>query len=111
MRSALINAGHRVSQSHTDPLALKTDAPQAFLWDIMRHWVKQHPVKQGGQDTAGSRILARPTVSEVDFSYARGSDPPKTPRWLPNPERHWGPKAIPKRKRKRKADAVAGVLV
>ena len=107
--SALINAGYRVSQSHTNPLALKTDAPQEFLWDVMRHWVQQHPVKHSDGDTAGSRILAKPATCDVDFSYAKGSDPPKTPRWLPNPEEHWGPKAIPKRKRKADADAAGGL--
>lgn len=38
-RSALINAGYRVSGSHVDPLALKTDAPMNIIWDIMRCWV------------------------------------------------------------------------
>jgi hypothetical protein len=43
--------------------------------------------------------LAKRRIAEVDFRYVKGSDPPKIPRWLPNPEEHWGPKAIPKRKR------------
>eukprot|EP00899_Mesostigma_viride_P004345 jgi/Mesvir1/13911/Mv16034-RA.2 len=37
--SALANAGYRVSQSHSNPLAVKTDAPMTVLWDIMRCWV------------------------------------------------------------------------
>lgn len=110
MRSALINAGYKVSQSHTEPLALKTDAPQSFLWDIMRAWVKEHPVKPGGRPSTGTRILARESGPvAVDFKYARGSDTPNVPRFLPNPEQNWGPKAIPgKRQRKGKGGGGGG---
>lgn len=38
----------------------------------------------------------------VDFRYARGADTPNVPRFLPNPEEHWGPKAIPGKNQKRK---------
>jgi hypothetical protein len=38
-RSAVVNAGYRISGSHANPLGLKTDAPMAVLWDIMRCWV------------------------------------------------------------------------
>lgn len=38
-RSAVINAGYRISGSHVNPLALKTDAPMDVVWDIMRCWV------------------------------------------------------------------------
>lgn len=47
-RSALMNQGYRVSSSHTNPQAVKTDAPHSAIWDIMREWVglffdKPHP--------------------------------------------------------------------
>jgi tRNA (guanine26-N2/guanine27-N2)-dimethyltransferase len=32
------HAGHRVSGSHANPLALKTDAPPHLVWDIIRCW-------------------------------------------------------------------------
>ncbi len=35
------------SASHRDPDAIKTDAPPEFIWDIMRCWVKMHPIKVG----------------------------------------------------------------
>ena len=31
--------GYRVSISHTHANAIKTDAPNSVLWDIMRCWV------------------------------------------------------------------------
>eukprot|EP01050_Picozoa_sp_SAG11_P009834 SAG11_NODE_954_length_6397_cov_11.146237_2_plen_131_part_00 len=40
MRSAILNGGYRISQSHTNPLAIKTDAPQQFVWDVMKCWVQ-----------------------------------------------------------------------
>eukprot|EP00047_Mylnosiga_fluctuans_P012301 m.25284 g.25284 ORF g.25284 m.25284 type:complete len:645 (-) comp4140_c0_seq2:811-2745(-) len=44
-RSALMNLGYRVSTSHANPLAIKTDAPTAVVWDVMRCWVRAQPVK------------------------------------------------------------------
>lgn len=41
-RSALVNAGFRVSGSHACPLAVKTDAPPHVVWDILRCWVKKN---------------------------------------------------------------------
>lgn len=38
-RSAVINAGYRISGSHVNPLGLKSDAPMDVIWDIMRCWV------------------------------------------------------------------------
>jgi tRNA (guanine26-N2/guanine27-N2)-dimethyltransferase len=43
MRSAILNAGYRVSGSHCNTNALKTNAPPRFLWDVMRAWVLSHP--------------------------------------------------------------------
>lgn len=40
-RSAVLNAGYRISSTHVNPLGLKTDAPWDVIWDIMRCWV--HP--------------------------------------------------------------------
>lgn len=44
-RSALLNAGYEVSRSHALSGSLKTNAPRSFIFDIMREWVKEHPVK------------------------------------------------------------------
>jgi hypothetical protein len=53
--------------------------------------------------STGTRILARQSGAvPVDFRYARGSDTPNVPRFLPNPEQNWGPKAIPGKNQKRK---------
>lgn len=40
-RSAVINAGYRISGTHVNPLGLKSDAPMEVIWDIMRCWVRR----------------------------------------------------------------------
>jgi len=68
--SAVRNAGFQLSQSHTSPLALKTDAPMEVLWDIMRAWVKDHPVKPPKEGSPAFQILAKEstTLSSPDFT-------------------------------------------
>ncbi|GER45282.1 tRNA (guanine(26)-N(2))-dimethyltransferase, partial [Striga asiatica] len=66
-RSAVINAGYRISGSHVNPLGLKTDAPMEVIWDIMRCWVKSHPVKTQPEDQAGSVILAKEPVLQIEI--------------------------------------------
>ncbi|XP_044964308.1 probable tRNA (guanine(26)-N(2))-dimethyltransferase 1 [Hordeum vulgare subsp. vulgare] len=91
--SAIRNAGYQISGSHADPLALKTDAPMSVIWDIMRCWVKLHPVKTQPENLPGSRILSQEPQLQASFSQAtEGLVARKSPRFLPNPEKHWGPK-------------------
>ncbi|KAJ6369840.1 hypothetical protein OIU76_028151 [Salix suchowensis] len=95
-RSAVINAGYRISGTHVSPLGLKSDAPMDVIWDIMRCWVKNHPVKAQAPDQPGSVILAKEPVLQANFARAVASlskaQAKKVARFLPNPERHWGPK-------------------
>ncbi|KAF5735612.1 hypothetical protein HS088_TW15G01121 [Tripterygium wilfordii] len=95
-RSAVINAGYRISGTHANPLGLKSDAPMDVIWDIMRCWVKNHPVKAQSSDQPGSIILSREPVLQANFARAVASlsksQAKKVVRFLPNPERHWGPK-------------------
>ncbi|XP_042501685.1 probable tRNA (guanine(26)-N(2))-dimethyltransferase 2 isoform X3 [Macadamia integrifolia] len=95
-RSAVINGGYRISGTHVNPLGLKSDAPMDVIWDIMRCWVKNHPVKAQSPDQSGSVILAKEPTLQANFARAVASlskaQAKKVARFLPNPERHWGPK-------------------
>ncbi|KAM1296905.1 hypothetical protein ACFX2I_023696 [Malus domestica] len=95
-RSAVINAGYRISGTHVNPLGLKSDAPMDVIWDIMRCWVKNHPVKPQPADQSGTVILAKEPILQANFARAVASlskaQTKKVARFLPNPERHWGPK-------------------
>ncbi|KVH92665.1 tRNA (guanine(26)-N(2))-dimethyltransferase [Cynara cardunculus var. scolymus] len=110
-RSAVINAGYRISGTHVNPLGLKSDAPMN---------VKTHPVKAQSPDQSGSVILAKEPVLQANFARAVASlskaQAKKVARFLPNPERHWGPKLRAGRTITSKhvsllgADAVNGIL-
>ncbi|KEH25136.1 N(2),N(2)-dimethylguanosine tRNA methyltransferase, putative [Medicago truncatula] len=95
-RSAVINAGYRISRTHVCAIGLKTDAPMSVIWDIMRCWVKNHPIKGQPADQPGSIILSKEPVLQVNFARAVASlskaQAKKVARFLPNPERNWGPK-------------------
>ncbi|CAM9119035.1 unnamed protein product, partial [Discosporangium mesarthrocarpum] len=96
MHAALANAGYRASQQHKDPQALKTDAPDSVVWDIMRCWVKKHPVndKRISKNTPGQAILAQKPSLEANFTIPPGLQQRKqATRYQQNPEAHWGPKS------------------
>ncbi|KAJ5295106.1 hypothetical protein N7508_009927 [Penicillium antarcticum] len=61
-RGAIAHLGYRSTRSHTKPNSVRTDAPWAVVWEIMREWVRQHapnksPVLKPG--TAGAGIMAK----------------------------------------------------
>ncbi len=122
VRAAILGLGYEVSQSHTDPLAVKTNAPPKIVWDILRKWVEKTRKKSVGQAVeiknvqasndslmdAGARILSVPSelTIDVDFSVKKdkfirkSSTVPSVPRFPQNPVPNWGPKArAGKRKR------------
>jgi tRNA (guanine26-N2/guanine27-N2)-dimethyltransferase len=116
MESAIINAGYRVSGYHKEPQAIKTDAPNAVMWDILRTWHAHVYTKMG--EEAGKRkappegsvahqILSRP-VATPNISFSPPSRRPgdgasssssdqqqqrRFARFPMNPQPHWGPKA------------------
>lgn len=94
-KSALLNAGYRVSGSHTDPVAIKTDAPPSAVFDVMRCYVRDvaPPKKPSEPDSLAARIMARQPAFTADFTRRDEAKPSKGPRFLPNPEENWGPKA------------------
>ncbi|KAF2581748.1 hypothetical protein F2Q68_00000534, partial [Brassica cretica] len=68
-RSAVMNAKYRVSGSHVTPLGIKTDAPMEVIWDIMRCWVKNHPVKAQSPEHPGSVILSKEPSLQVPLLF------------------------------------------
>ncbi|XP_061209789.1 tRNA (guanine(26)-N(2))-dimethyltransferase isoform X2 [Neopsephotus bourkii] len=97
--SALLHAGYRVSLSHACRTAVKTNAPPAVLWDILRCWVRLHPVKRERlTDTSpAARILAVEPTLQASFAIRADANPSSRKRGLKrfpeNPEAFWGPKA------------------
>ena len=108
VRAALINAGYRVSGYHKDPHAVKTNAPNHVMWDIMRAWCKKTPpVKPPAEGTAGAKILANKSQIEVDFTHPKEGFPTRksdVARFPMNPEAGWGPKRAAAGYKKRKVE-------
>ncbi|EKX53270.1 hypothetical protein GUITHDRAFT_40201, partial [Guillardia theta CCMP2712] len=93
----LLKAGYRLSHSHTSPMAMKTDAPVEALWDIMRGWVKDHPVKKLKEGSPGFRLLQQESKHIVDPDFTVTAEQRKedkasrsTPKYMPNPTPDWG---------------------
>lgn len=102
---ALEAAGYRTSGMHKEPLALKTDAPDAAVWDVLRCWARDNPQPPPVR-SAGLAILDRGTqlIDGVDFEAApaEGAEGRRAGggtarggrgRFLHahNPEQDWGP--------------------
>lgn len=95
--SALINGGYRVSCTHKEPTAIKTNAPDSVVWDIVRCWCKINPPLGSGkrkkETAAAIAILAKEPKFIADFTIAEVLiDRAKALRHPPNPEDCWGPK-------------------
>jgi len=102
-RSAILNAGYRVSLSHCYKHSIKTDAPPAVLWDILltiarkqlttKTWPHTLPEKPAPIDY----LLSREITTEVNLEHHLDANPEsrkqKLVRFQANPEKYWGPKA------------------
>lgn len=98
-RSAILNAGYRVSYSHTCKDSVKTDAPPDVLWDIIRTWAKENPPGKKGQaeNTPAKAILSKDITMKISFEKHPTANPDsrekRLTRFQINPQPHWGPKA------------------
>lgn len=96
-RSALLNAGYHVSYSHACKTSIKTDAPNEVIWDIVRAWEKNNPVKREklSNDSAAIKILDTPMATNVSFDIHPLANPVsrqnKLMRFQQNPTVNWGP--------------------
>lgn len=124
-RAAVVNAGYRVSSYHKEPAAVKTDAPNTVVWDIIRAWCKEHPPskrKESKRHRVGEEqgstapptkpnvdsataILSKEITTKVDFTIPKGfGEKKKARRFAVNPEANWGPKRAASGRNKRKQD-------
>ncbi|CAM9928949.1 unnamed protein product [Laminaria digitata] len=99
---ALKAAGYRTSSMHREPLALKTDAPDAAVWDVLRCWARDNPQSPPVRP-AGRAILDRgpQLIAHADFATAQQAGAESRERdsvggkgrflHVHNPEGRWGP--------------------
>ncbi|KAG1459556.1 hypothetical protein G6F56_006138 [Rhizopus delemar] len=106
LNSAILNAGYQVSSSHCGRQTIKTDAPASVIWDIMRAWVKKHPVVMNNipENSPARAILSKESTIEVKFDRhpkaVAESRSDNLVRYQVNPTANWGPKARAGQKRK-----------
>lgn len=94
IRSALLNSGWRVSGSHALRTAVKTDAPSAAVWAVMRAWEAAHPARRERLSAHALHLLEpRTDDPPVDWTMHSGarSFPHGLLRFQQNPRPHWGP--------------------
>ena len=105
VKSALANAGYKVSGYHKEPMAIKTNAPPSVLWDVMRASILQRPLeKPSPPGSVAERILSVPPSFEVSFAPSRAVLETRlynrtVTRFPNNPEPNWGPKPRAKKRR------------
>ena len=58
-RAALSNAGYRSSAYHKEAQAVKTDAPNSVIWDILRNWCESNPPKKNSKNSKNRRNKKR----------------------------------------------------
>lgn len=101
-RSAILNAGYRVSYSHACKGSVKTDAPDSFMWNMLKKWIESNPIKGDMNVCPGKVILSKPCDDEVNFEIRNDQEPLSMKnnmlRYQENPERNWGPKPKPSSK-------------
>jgi len=99
-RSAFLNAGYKVSISHCNPRAIKSDAPVTFFWAVMKKWVEDSGVlalDQLPEDSISKRIMTSSFDHKVSFDKHPDANPPSRKsglcRFQENPTANWGPMA------------------
>lgn len=97
-RSALLNAGYKVSFSHACKTSIKTNAPSKVLWDILRNWAKKTPVhpKHLEKNPIIKQILSKEPDVEYNLDDTHPEANPSSrkqflSRFPANPTPNWGP--------------------
>lgn len=107
LKSAILNAGYSVSISHCSASAIKTNAPPAVLWAIMKQWVlllKNEKERVLPEKSVASKLMSLPIPPDMEISFAKHPDaePPSRQYKLVRFECHkglnWGPKARAKKR-------------
>lgn len=93
-RGTLQALGFKASHFHREPEAVKTDAPAAVVYDLMRLWAEENPPTNCPMPDVLKKefTLKRPVEWSMGCSDEVTCRPTKIARFLPNPEPNWGPK-------------------
>ena len=93
MTSAIRNAGYESSRFHNEPSAIKTNAPNYVVWDIMRAYCRLNPPKGSAKkkpSDSSIAILSKVSRTVVSFKFAHPARRARGKYYM-NPEPSWGP--------------------
>ena len=97
LRSAILNAGYRLSMTHCKPGCFKTDAPIDFIYDVLRTSAKekgQELSKKHSENTVAARLHKREIKhTNISFTKVAAAAKRKELSFPVNPEKNWGPRA------------------
>ncbi len=99
--SALTNAGYEASMTHAKASAIKTNAPTGVIWDILKTWIKDHPINENNKNdnSPGAKILLSELKEKYSFTPTERTKEiedlknSKIVRFQVNPTKFWGPKS------------------
>ncbi len=103
-RKQLKLLGYRVSGSHREPASIKTDAPAAVVYDVVRAYAQEIGFVPSEKTHALAKaILAKKApleiVEKLDFTAVDDEAGRVVGVYLPNPTKNWGPKPAAKRRK------------
>ncbi|CDJ56180.1 N2,N2-dimethylguanosine tRNA methyltransferase, putative [Eimeria maxima] len=107
--AALRRLGYKTSHFHRDPQAIKTDAPAAVVYDVLRTHAIQHPPNNIDKFPVLNKPIQTKGIdlsppSSDEIRETKGQNNKHVPRWLPNPTPYWGPKSRAGKRRVEAAD-------
>eukprot|EP00929_Paragymnodinium_shiwhaense_P085086 TRINITY_DN45547_c2_g2_i2.p1 TRINITY_DN45547_c2_g2~~TRINITY_DN45547_c2_g2_i2.p1 ORF type:complete len:203 (-),score=20.78 TRINITY_DN45547_c2_g2_i2:1023-1631(-) len=92
-KCTLKSLGYRVSHFHREPQSIKTNAPNEVVYDLLRLWAREHPPAK----LALPQLLEKPVGIEHPVRWAKEEKTSpqrrRAPRFVPNEQQGWGPKA------------------
>ncbi|WWC61691.1 N2,N2-dimethylguanosine tRNA methyltransferase [Kwoniella dejecticola CBS 10117] len=94
--SALLNAGYKVSRSHAQAGAIKTNAPRSFIYDILREEAKTNPIRidKIAEGSPARVLIAKAMTHTIDFTPHPDASLERTGKetfYQINPLPNWGP--------------------
>jgi len=63
--AALEGLGYRASATHKESDAIKTDAPNKVVWDLMRNWVRCNPVEKTSDKSKAAKDAKKKKAKEA----------------------------------------------
>ncbi|PSN57174.1 putative tRNA (guanine(26)-N(2))-dimethyltransferase [Blattella germanica] len=86
------------AEEHSNPTSVRkfdTDAAPSVVWDILRHWVKKHPLRQDRMSGVAAKIISQEPTNAINMELRADANPESRERGLvrfqENPKRFWGP--------------------